>query len=200
MSAPANRVLKVVAGCVAAVSVAGFSVADASNPQRLRTFRSTDVKFQYPSTWRAHRFADNSSFSSLVVFLSNQRFRPPCVTHRHKRYTEVTCGQPIRRLQRGSILIGWWEDGFPLWSLRRVKGTPLKVGGRPAKLVHSPARCGVGEDTTLEVVIQSPIVSDNYDEMLACIRGPNSGKMEQQTMALLKTVRFQQAATEPGDR
>jgi hypothetical protein len=158
---------------------------------RLRSFQRLGVRFQYPAAWAAHTYPDDvSSFSTLIVYLSNQQLHPPCVTHHGQHVITKICGPPVDHLAPASILASWTADGFPGWTFSHAKGKPLRVGGHLAKLLVTHSACGIGADVTMDVVVDEPAVPYNWYELRACIKGPGINRFKQQVRALLKTVHF----------
>jgi hypothetical protein len=162
-----------------------------SSAQRFTGFDGLGVSFRYPAAWRSETDGqDMSSFSTLIVYLSNMRLYPPCLRWQIKKVIYQSCQSPIRQLARNSILAEWSSWAFPGWKLSRVRGKPLRVGGRPAKLLETkgPTPC-LDANTSIDVVIDRPGGAGYYD-FNACIKGPDTRRFERQVTALLKTVRF----------
>lgn len=187
-----NRVLALVCSLTLASVVAGCGASGrTSTASRGRErFNADGLSFTYPAGWRARRYQENSSFSSLIVDLSNQRLHAPCVTRHGRSNTTITCREPLEHLQRGSILVSWTTNGFPGWSLRHAPGSQLRVGGREAKLEVTSNSCGIGADEMMQVVIAMPASADNWYQLDACIRAPNPASSEREVRQLLRTVRF----------
>ena len=104
-------------------------------------FSGSRISFRYPAGWQAESDPEDvSNFWALVVYLSNQPLHPPCAI----TIDSKTCGPPLSRLSKGSILAVWSEDAFPGWTFKRARGMPLRVGGHRAKLRLTRSACGVG--------------------------------------------------------
>jgi hypothetical protein len=195
------RTAGVVAALAATIAMAGLSGLASGQPSvrrssahastaRLKSFGGLGVSFRYPAAWRSETDADDmSSFSTLIVYLSNMRLYPPCVTSQIKKVIYKTCQPPISQLARGSFLAEWSAGASPLWRFSQVKGKPLRVGGRRAKLLVTKTPC-LGGNTSIAVVVRND--SANSYDFDVCIKGPGARRVERQVTALLKTVRFGQ--------
>jgi hypothetical protein len=152
----------------------------------LRTYDSgpsfLHLTFEYPASWTARHYDDQSTMSTAIVFLSDQRMTSPC--------QDGGCGLPLRHLNRGAVLV-WTEWGFPDWSFDKdAKGQPLTVGGRRARLLIEPGCHQVGGEVSMKAVVERPQAPDNWYELDACIRGPGVDQVEAQVRALLASTRF----------
>jgi hypothetical protein len=130
--------------------------------------------------------SDASSFSTLIVYLSNDQLSPPCAV----TPTSTTCGPPLEQLSAHSLLVSWSADGFPGWTFKRAQGRALRVGGDRAKLRLTKSTCGIGADVLMDVVVERPHIPDNWFEFSACIKGPGINKLERQARKILATVQF----------
>jgi hypothetical protein len=168
----------------------GSGASGSAKASEQRWFRSQELSFRYPATWRAGRDEVFATTFRTIVYLSNQKLHVPCVT-RHGRYnTTITCRQPIGQLRSRSILAWWSENGNPAWRFQQVGGVPIVVGGQPARLQLIRTDCGVHADVTLDAVVEIPRIADNWYEFTACMRGPGTEQLERQARDLLATVRF----------
>jgi hypothetical protein len=143
--------------------------------------------FLYPSHWRVYHYQEASSFSTLVAYLSTVHVPDPCV----RTPTSISCGRPLNRLSDSDILVTWTENGFPTWNFASVKGRRIVVGGQPAKLqtvVGSVSVCPALTQESLDLVINRR-GTDNYWEMLACIRGPGLTGYAAHVMRMIRSVR-----------
>jgi hypothetical protein len=192
-----TTVVAALAATIAAVTLSGLAFGRTSVRQsransaaaRLKSFDGLGVSFGYPAAWRSETDSeDMSSFSTLIVYLGNMRLHPPCVTSQIKNVIYQTCQPPIKQLARSSFLAEWSAGGSPLWRFGRVRGKPLRVGGRPAKLLMTNTPC-LGGNTSIDVVVNNPGGGGYYD-FDVCIKGPGTRRFERQVTALLKTVRF----------
>lgn len=158
---------------------------------QLARFHRGGVSFEHPVAWRVHRYRnDNSTGSTLIAYLSNQRLHSPCRIRHPHHATIATCHRPLSELRRGSILAAWTNNGAKGWSPQRAPGRWIRIGGRPAKLHLNHASCSIGADVELDAVIPISRAPHNWYEFTACIRGPGTAALERQTRALLRSVRF----------
>jgi hypothetical protein len=174
------------------VGVAAVAHRASGAPARSLRFAGGNFSFQYPAAWEASRYQEDGSFSSLIVDLSTLRMHPPCVTRHGKFNTTITCREPIDHLKAGSVLASWSTQSWQGWTFGHVQGTPLRVGGRPAKLDVTHDSCGIGADEMMQVVIAIPgrAEANSWYQLDACIRGPGASTMERIVRQLLRTVRF----------
>src|SRR6202035_4021464 len=154
-----------------------------------RTFSKDGVRLRYPAAWRAYHYSnDYSSFSSVIVYLSNVRLHDPCVTHKTPQAVTTTCGQPVDQLGPGSILVSWSANGFPGWSFAKARGTPIRVDGHRAKVLRKHATCRIRADVEIDVTVERR-AEDNWYLIRACIRGPGTARFGGQFNRLLDTAR-----------
>jgi hypothetical protein len=162
--------------------------ASTSAPNQFR-YHDDVLTFSHPASWTPARYEVVSSFSSAIVYLSNQPLHDPC-TRRHLPggALEITCGHPITQLVPGGVLIEWTREGFPGWKLSRAPGVPQRIAGRPSRLdVRRPGRCAnLGADETILASISRS--SGNGYQLLACLRGPGLAGSERQVRQLLATT------------
>ena len=64
------------------------------------------LAFEYPGSWTAEHLEEQSNFSTLIVYLSNQPMITPC--------TGGSCGLAVKHLEPGGVLAWWSSDGFPV--------------------------------------------------------------------------------------
>jgi hypothetical protein len=166
----------------------GASVGGSASASTLADFRNGFVEFQYPTDWTA---AEPDTTQQLhfhpMVYLSPQPTGDPC----HVDGTVTACGWPVKRVRPGGVLVVWENRGYPGWSLASMPGTPIRVGGRPARrLVSTPGSCGsIGADETVEVSIARPL-SGNYTAVTACLRKPDVAARETELAAVLASAHF----------
>jgi hypothetical protein len=156
------------------------------------------LAFKYPASWAAREYDEVSSFSTLVVYLSNQPMVAPCKTTKSAKSTSVNCGLAVEHLGRGGVLAWWSLDSGPGWSFGKdAPGEPINVGGHRARLSMSMTpQCGrIGADAAIQVVVEPPQVPDNWFQLDACIRGPGVSTAEAQVRALLASTRFGSGTT-----
>ena len=176
------------AGC-AVSSRPGDSRQPVSKPLHEARYHDDVLTFSYPASWTARRYEVASSFSSAIVYLSNQPLHDPCTrSGLPGGGLRITCGHPISALAPGGVLVEWTREGFPNWKLSDAPGVRQQIAGRPSKLaIRRPGRCAnLGADETiLASITRSP---DNRYQLLACLRGPSLATGEQQVRHLLATT------------
>ena len=181
--------LLTLAGC-ADPSTPGDNGARASKPAPSKARYHDDVlTFSHPASWTPRRYEVVSSFSSAIVYLSNQPLHDPCTrTRLPGGGLSISFGHPISRLAPGGVLIEWTREGFPNWKLSDAPGVPQQIAGRPSRLaIRRPGRCAsLGADETILASITRP--SGNWYQLLACLRGPSLATSERQVRQLLATT------------
>jgi hypothetical protein len=192
--ATASSVAARLSGClVVAVALAtgcgGSSTVMQNRTPELRAFHSKLLSFRYPVSWKAHRYRNQSEFSTAIVYLSNDRLHPPC---RHPRPGFIHCGAPLKRLHPRGVLVEWSENGFPGWTFKDAHGKPMRVDGLHAKLATDRrAGCeGLGGDHGLVLTVERPHAADNWYELRACTAGPLAAATEAQVRALIASTNF----------
>lgn len=184
-----NNLIVVVVAALTIVGVgaiAGYGV-DSTRTTALSTYRAgpnfEGISFTYPASWRPAAYTENSSFSSIIVYLSNQAMYPPC--------QDGTCGLPLARLDLGGILAFWSANGFPAWSFDAAPGELTSVAGRRAKLSTRLSWCrAIGGDVQFTVLVERPEAAHNWYQFDACIRGPGEQTIESQVQALLASTKL----------
>jgi hypothetical protein len=174
-------VVAVAAGC-------GASSASTGTAAALESFDNDFVQFSYPSTWAASEPTTSGALHvHPMIYLSVQRTGDPCRT----QGASTTCGWPVRRLRPGGVLIVWENRGSPGWTLGSMPGTPLTVGGRPARRsVSKPGACAtIGADESVEIAIARPMPA-NWTAVTACLRQPNLAASERELEAVLASTKF----------
>ena len=172
---------------------------------RRSTYDSEGVRFEYPSCWTAATYEDEeTSFSDALVDLSNQTMHAPCTTTTSTPVRPVPggpvkiriCHLAVSKLARHGILVVWSAVGFPGWSLDRDPGTPLTVGGHPAReqisgrSMLTSTMCGsIGADESISVAV-AETAPDNYYDMTACRAGPDTAAAASQIRAMLASTTF----------
>jgi len=156
--------------------------ATPSPAEALAAFRAgsefESLSFNYPASWRAIAYQSRSSFSTTIVYLSNQSLPAPC--------PDGSCGPGVPKLQPGGFIAWWSERGTFTFDL--LAGDPLTVGGRQAKLSIQNKRCWPGGNVLMSVVVERPEAPDNWYEFDACIGGPGVAEVESQLRALLAST------------
>jgi hypothetical protein len=153
-------------------------------PAPLLSFHGGGISFRYPATWMANRYNYVSSFTTAIVYLSNDPLHPPC--------HGGSCGAPISQLDPDGVLLTWTENGSPSWTCQQAKGTAISVGGHRATIqIDHPGTCGrIGGDESISIVVENPSLPDNWWRIDACIRGPDMATAEEQLQSMLRTVQF----------
>jgi hypothetical protein len=167
-------------------------------------YDSEGVRFDYPSCWKAATDDEETSFSTSLVDLSNQTMHAPCTTTTSPpgrarpgiAGKTTVCRLPLSRLAPHGILVRWSANGFPLWNLDQQPGTPLTVGGRPAReqisgraTLASTICASIGADEAISVVVAETYRYDFYS-MTACLRGPDTAVGASQVRAMLASTTF----------
>ena len=133
------------------------------------------LTFSHPRRWHETKYTMVSSFSDLIVYLSNAPLHDPCST----LGSTTTCGRPLARLHPGDVLVTWSNIGFPHTG-PEIPHPDTTIGGQPADLeIARPGggTCtGLGQDETVTADIARP--HGNHYEMVACLRGPNLARNE----------------------
>ena len=176
---------------VVAVSVAlpfARTPAEPAHPLPAVSFSAMGLSFRYPATWHAGTWDDVSSFTALIVYLSTGRQHDPCTVTTSPGEKSVTCGDPMRTLPPGGVLVQWDLDGFPGFRLPKPNAT---IAGRPALQTKTSggwcASLGGTETITVTIPRDQP---GNFYQMEACLSAPNLPQQEAQISALLHTVQI----------
>jgi hypothetical protein len=151
-------------------------------------FSAMGVAFRYPAAWRSGTWDDVSSFSALIVYLSTGRLHNPCTVTHHPDKTTVSCGNPIRALAPGGILVRWSENGSPSWHSPKAN---TSIDGHPATETRTTeAWCTALQGTETITVVIPRLLADNWYEMDACLRGPTQ---QPAISSMLKSVHINDA-------
>lgn len=183
--------LMVLTGCTSTSppDVRGSASASEALPasQPLATYQSTPMTFQYPDDWSPAHFDVVSSFSSSIVYLSNQPTKDPCV----RRSSSITCERwALDALKAGGVILEWTSNGFPGWSFARQPGRVVKVDGRNAKVSTRRDVCGgIGADRWISVIV-SRHPADNWYELDGCFKDPGAKTALAQVLTMLPSVRI----------
>lgn len=150
------------------------------------------ITFGYPAGWYRTAASYPSSFTDMVAAVSNQPIHDPCTTSGNT----ITCAEPLNTLDTGGLLVEWWVDGFPQWSLAKEPGTPTTIDGLQARMQqHSGSSlgcpAGLGAQISIRVAI-ARTAPGNYFELDACARGPDQGLAISTAMAILHSATFAQ--------
>jgi hypothetical protein len=156
---------------------------------RWPTYNGEDVRFRYPPCWRPVRSHDTSSFTSSLVDLSTQPIADPCKSTVVGASKTTKCGFPITHLQPEGVLVRWTSNTFPGWTLAKVHGRALSIGGRPAReQVSRPGLChSIGAAETITVNI-SRRAAGSYYQMMACLATPSLSEAAGRVQSMLTTT------------
>jgi hypothetical protein len=152
------------------------------------------ISFAYPKGWSRTSWSSPSSFTYMAAAVSNQQLKDPCF----KSGNTGGCGQPLAHLQPGALLVEWWENGFPTWSLAGQAGTPMSVDGLSAKIQEGNGGwtdcSGLGSDRWISVVIEwPPATTQDYFQFVACMRGPGLAAEREVAMTILESAHLSRA-------
>jgi len=151
-------------------------------------FSGMGVAFRYPAAWRSGTWDDVSSFSALIVYLSTGRLHSPCAVTKKPGQTTVSCGNPIRTLAQGGVLVRWSENGSPAWHSPKAN---TAIDGHPATETRTTdAWCTALRGTEVISVVIPRLLADNWYEMDACLRGP---AQQPAISSMLKSVHINDA-------
>lgn len=148
------------------------------------------LHFRYPVGWYENHGSFVSSFTNLVVSVSNQPLHDPCQPTAPSGFR---CGAGIDGLGAGGMIAEWRANGFPGWRFDDQPGVGLQVDGRTAKLKEGAtvANCGqVQADYGLAVLIERTEAADNYYAFTGCMRGPDIAAERATVLAILSSVHF----------
>jgi hypothetical protein len=143
------------------------------------SFTGGGLSFDYPTNWMKEVYQDPETFSTSIVFLSNQPLRTPCTTHNYPDGSgERSCGATIAvpHLKPDGIVLVWQAVDGP-GPFRNRLGQQTTVAGRPAKTraIAADKNCSdIGGSTTLTIAIAGPANlpdKSTYFYMYACL-GP----------------------------
>ena len=128
-----------------------------------------------------------SSFSILLVELTQQNTPDPCVTTGNETVCNIQRGIS---LEPGQVLITWWNWGFPNGGVNLSVGTPIEVDGREGRLqVDARGICGGITDRSFVLKVVSP-VKDNWTEMDACYSSQDSSVIEAELYRMIESVHW----------
>ena len=188
---------RLAAGLAAVVTVSAASVAflQLTGGDGRDRFDDRELSFEYPSEWERATWPVRSSFEILVTYLTTEPLHDPC----QRTAASITCGEPLRRLRDGGVLVEWSRVGFPESDRHRLTAMPgswITVAGRRAKLVvdRLPVCRGIAADRSLFALV--PLSSrGNYYAFRACLRGPGLVRSEREVRRLLASTRIEERAS-----
>ena len=198
VSSTYNRHMKPAHAAASVAAVVALLVGCASAHTRhglvRASFPAYPVSFRYPAAWnRIDCPKQESSFTMTITYLTTAR-PGSC----------PSSGAPVQTLDRGGVLVWWWNFGFPGTTDRITNFSGRGVtGGRPARIalsssheagkawVPTPMCAQLGAHRLLNVAIERPAPADaNWMMVSACLRGPNVAASEAAVRRMLATVRF----------
>jgi hypothetical protein len=165
----------------------------ASGP--LAHFDEQGLTFGYPASWREFHYDVTSSFSRVIAYLATVDVPAPCQTILRSDSTEIDCADRYS-LAPDTLVVAITSNGMPGFDIskRPDSASPLTIGGLPAYLaVTKPS------DTILSLVwtLSRPNgPPDNYYQIAATVRGPNSDVLRAQLDALVASFQFNPPVTE----
>src|SRR5438067_13838986 len=121
------------AGALAALMPAGCNAAETSGftaSGSTATVTTSAITFAYPADWSRTAWDSRGSFTYMVAAVSNRTLKSPCVVS----LMYSSCGAPVATLEPATLLVEWWEDGFPAWKLADQPGVAPELDGLDAKV------------------------------------------------------------------
>jgi hypothetical protein len=169
--------------------------ACAPHPSAFVCSTTTQIRFAHPQSWHTLTYTTPDVLSRSMIYLSTEPLHNPCTSTSQGAATSITCDWPASSIGPNGVLAEWIMGGKPGWRLSAVPGAATRIGGRPARIATStsgPAydnchRIGADEVMTAWVARRAP--NNNY-LFIACLRGPDSQKLEHQVHVLLASTRF----------
>jgi hypothetical protein len=131
----------------------------------------------------------DSSFSHLIAYLATVDVPVPCQTILRSDSTEIDCADRYS-LAPDTLAVAITSNGQPGFSISNHPDgvVPLTIGGLPAYLaVTKPSEGILSLAWTLSRPDGPP---DNYFQVSATVRGPNSETLRAQLDALIASLRF----------
>jgi len=145
------------------------------------------LSFWYPRTWSPSSYRFQTSFTDLIVYLSNVPLHNPCRTTNIAGVLSTTCHDPVRLLPPGGVIASWSNVGYPHPG-PEITDPNMTISGRPASLVVGrSADCSrIGGQETITAEIARPV--GNHYEMVACLRSPNAVANEKLVRQMIASV------------
>jgi hypothetical protein len=159
------------------------------------TFSANGLRFPYPAGWHAMSYRDDAGVNRQeIVALSNMAMHEPCTSAQSGGIVSNACTWPVDRLAPDSVVMKWSSASGAGWNLARAQGTPLTLGGLPAKRdVQRPGACGVvGTAETMDVEVALPDSPGNFLVFTACLAGPHLAASQSQVDAMLLSTTITQ--------
>jgi hypothetical protein len=131
-----------------------------------------------PAGWQVYRYDVLSSFFSLEAFITPETVPDPCT----RTSNSSSCSSwPRITLPAGGIFVSLWHKGGPPGNVPDViSGDPITVAGQPGRIARIDPEEGcsaMGGDGELRVIVPSSAIW-NWDELDACLRGPDHAANE----------------------
>lgn len=129
--------------------------------------------------------------TTFVAFLSNQPMHQPCTTTRSSISTTVSCGFPVKSLERNGVLVTFIAGGMPGWTIADDTGRHLVVDHHAAReiVIRKPNR-------SLDATAQYSIFIDrgvpsNYYLFNVYFRNPGVSEDQRLLRKMLNSMRIQ---------
>lgn len=166
-----------------------FTVPSTALP--VQTVSVEGITFSYPQGWARTQWDEQGSFTYMVAAVSNGPLKTPCSHHSNG----WTCGPPVDSLRAGVLLVMWWRNGFPAWTLAAQPGDSTSIAGHKAK-IQDPAQLQdvcprIGADSALRVVVERADASDNFYQFDACFKGPGVDAERSEALAILRGAQLE---------
>lgn len=147
-----------------------------------------ELTFSHPRMWRESRYSMTSSFTHLIVYLSDADLHDPCVTTQSAVGETTRCAPPVAALLGGQVLVSWSNVGFPRPG-PEIPHPTTRIGGQPAEIAtkRTPECDALGGEMSITADIARP--RGNHYEMIACLRGPNLALNKTLVLRMLDSTR-----------
>lgn len=167
------------------------SAANVRSCLETKVLRTGGTSFRYPSCWALSNYTEESTMTTVVAFLSNQPMHQPCKTTRSGISTTVSCGFPVKTLERGGVLVTFVAGGMPGWTIADDTGRHLVVDHHAARetVIRKPNR---SLDATAEYwIFIDRGVPDNYYQFDVYLRNPGVSEDQRLLRKMLNSMRIQ---------
>ena len=179
-----------------ACSTSGAAGGGSPTPSSVSTYGWAEadqdgVAFRYPPAWFQNTAAKPSSFSFVLIAVSDRRLHDPCT----KAANTLRCGWPLDRLGPGDTLVEWIAMDFPGWRFEDQPGEFAVIGGRRVRIQEGTPgtlqACGlIDADHGILALIEDPAHAGHWTEFLACLKGPGTAEERAVALAILHSARF----------
>jgi hypothetical protein len=145
------------------------------------------LHFSHPAEWQVQTPKGERPFglhSTPVLYLANFVIGPECVQGATRT---TTCGQAIRRLQDGDVVIAWWHESGRGAFL--PEGPQLFIHGREARLLldGAPHICD-GADVEAWLAIR--MGPDQVEQFRFCSRGVDAQESRSAFQRFIGSISF----------